>query len=187
MNTDYMDIDDWASLGTRIKELVMQKKKVSNKIKKIQRSHVRVKLEKKRISLELKRLKEEWTALVQKDPAKAKVEFAKMVKSVSVEEMFPPDLEAEFNKIERDYLKGKQRTMKVVDLGDTDSFEKESAANALERNLEEDLKVTTTKTDADKIEEPDEELRMLIEPTNLDIGLSETDTFIDTNGNEFPG
>ena len=114
--------------------LKKNKRKNLDKLKKTKRSFVKAKLEKKRINRDIKKLQAEWQELIKTDPARAKSAFAEELKNVSTEDMFPKDLEKEFDKLELQNIK-KGRTMKTEDLSDDKDLKHvtPSAAEALER------------------------------------------------------
>ena len=165
--------------------LKKNKRKNLDKLKKTKRSFVKAKLEKKRINRDIKKLQAEWQELIKTDPARAKSAFAEELKNVSTEDMFPKDLEKEFDKLELQNIK-KGRTMKTEDLSDDKDLKHvtPSAAEALERELKEDLDdhdnpapITTEAT------EPDDETKAQLDESS-NVGLTEGDIFIDENGQE---
>ena len=178
---DQKDIDQVLSYEEKYKRLKMQKKKNLTKMKRAKRAYIKSKIEKKRINKEVKILQKEWAAQVAADPSKATAKFEEIVKAVTNEDIFPRDLEDEFNKIEHDHLMGKKRNMKVEDLSNGEGLNipmsiPDKVAKELDESLEDDTKAVS-------IDEVDEETKALLSDTNT-IGLSDLDLFIDEEGNE---
>ena len=165
----------------------MKKTKRQNlsKMKRIKRSYVKAKLEKKRINREVKQLQAEWQERIKNNPAEAKSAFAQELKNVTTDDMFPKDLEQEFDKIELRNIKN-GRTMKTEDLSnDVDLKHVPTyAADILERELEDELKDHDTTPINTEATEPDEDTKAQIAHETADEGLTEGDLFIDEDGNE---
>jgi hypothetical protein len=181
------EIDDVQTLAERIKLVKKQKRKNLSDMKRLKRRYVKAKLEKKRINREVKLLQAEWKKQVELDPEAAKSKFAKDVKSISIEEIFPPDLEKEFDNIELRHMRGKARTLDVEDLRKDKGLDviPKDVAKEIERELAEELKgedvVETNPNDAnDPIE-----AHMQAEMENVNtVGLSDHDIIIGEDGEE---
>lgn len=166
---------------------ILKKKKRENldKMKRVKRSYVKAKLEKKRINREVKQLQKEWQERIKNNPVDAKLAFAKEIRDVTTEDMFPKDLEKEFDKIELTNIK-RGRTMKTEDLSDDKDLTHSSvnAAEALERELLEDLKEHDDTPPTEEATEPDEETKLQLDHVEVTTGLTDGDIFIDEDGNE---
>lgn len=167
----------------RWKTLKKKKRQNLDKMKKIKRSYVKAKLEKKRINREIKQLQKEWQERIKKNPEDAKLAFANELKSVTTEDMFPQDLEKEFDKIELRNIK-RGRFMRTEDLSDDkDLKDSKRAVDAMERELEEDLKEHDDQPVNEEAEEPDEDTKAQLD-SHIGVGLTDGDIFIDEDGNE---
>jgi hypothetical protein len=177
-------VDSLLSIEERMKKLIMQKKKNGSKLKKITRSFAKAKLEKKKINNDIRRLKDEWDSLVKANPCKANEEFAKIVQSVTNDQIFPKDLEKEFNDIDHQYLMGKKKKITVEDLSDDAELVPINVSEALEKELDSELDDVDTKSKEEtEPEEPDEETKQML-GGELEVGFSGTDIYIDEDGNE---
>ncbi len=175
-------------LEERWKMLKKKKRQNLDKMKRLNRSYIKAKLEKKRINQEVKQLQKEWQELLKKDPASAKEAFAQEMRNVTADDIFPKDLEAEFDKIELRSIK-KGRTMKTEDLSEDHDLGHHPAtpADLLERELEEELgdhDEAEDKPTEDGATEPDEETKRQLEGESDNLGLTAGDLFIDEDGNE---
>ena len=178
-------IDSFQTIEERWAILKKNKRKNLDKLKRSKRVYVKAKLEKKRINRDIKKMQAEYQELIKKDPGRARAAFAEELKSVTTDDMFPKDLEKEFDKLELRNIK-KGRTMKTEDLSDDRDLKHvmPSAAEAFERELKDDLddhdspaSITAEATD------PDEDTRAQLDEGG-NVGLSEGDIFIDEEGQE---
>jgi hypothetical protein len=180
------ELDQIRTCEARLKILKDKKRKNLDKMKRIKRSYVKAKLEKKRINREVKQLQKEWQDKIKNNPTAAKSAFAAELKAVSVEDVFPKDLEQEFDKIELKNIK-RGRTMRTEDLSDdSDMRDMPAAGNAaevLERELEAEMKDHDDAPLSKEAEEPDDDLKAQLDD-HSDVGLTIGDLFIDEDGNE---
>ena len=180
------NIDKTQSLEDRCREMAKKKKKNLEKMKRLKRSYVKAKLEKRRINAEIKVLQAEWQARIKNNPEEAKSAFLQELKNVTVEDMFPKDLEDEFDKIELRNIK-LGRTMQIEDLSNDADLKQApipNAAEALERELKEELAEHEGAPQTTEATEPDDETKAQLESESSSIGLTDGDIFIDEDGNE---
>ena len=174
-------MQDMLSMEERFKKLKTMKRKNLDKLKRIKRSYVKAKMEKKRINKEVKELQREWAEKVKANPEMAKERFSEMVKSVTNDDIFPRDLEEEFNKIEHEHMMGKKRNMKVEDMCEDGSLNVPiNVAEVFQRELDADLDDEPKAVDSEEVDEETKEQLVDAE----DVGLTDSDLFIDEEGNE---
>ena len=180
------NINKLQSLEERTKEMAKKKKKNLEKMKRLKRSYVKAKLEKRKINAEIKLLQAEWQERIKNRPEEAKTAFAQELKNVTAEDMFPKDLEDEFDKIELRNIK-QGRVLQTEDLSnDADLKQKgvTDVAEVLERELNEELADHNTAPVTREATEIDDETRAQLESEAPGIGLTDGDIFIDEDGNE---
>ena len=172
------------TLEERCRIVKNKKRQNLDRMKRIKRSYVKAKLEKKRINREVKQLQKEWKERIAANPEEARSVFNQELQAVTMDDMFPKDLEKEFDNIELRNIK-KGRTMKIEDLSDdADLKHTPNASAALERELEDELKDhDDTPAPAHEATEPDDDTKALI-ADGQDVGLTDGDLFIDDNGRE---
>jgi chromosome segregation ATPase len=178
-------VDQWQTIEERWAILRKSKRKNLDKLKRTKRVFVKAKLEKKRINRDIKKLQAEWQELIRKDPAKAKSAFANELENVSTEDMFPKDLEKEFDKLELRNIK-QGRTMKTEDLSDDKDLKHvtPSAVEAFERELKEDLDEHESPAPLTlEATEPDDDTKAQLDDSGS-LGLTEGDIFIGEDGQE---
>lgn len=176
------ELDSLRPLQERAVELKKKKRANLDKMKRVKRMYVKAKLEKKRINREIKKLQAEWQERIKKNPAEAKSAFAKELKSVTADDMFPKDLETEFDKLDLQSIK-KGRTMKTEDLSkDTELKSSTGAVEAMERELTEDMQANDSPESESM--ELDDDTKAQLDEAGAEVGLTEGDIFIDDNGDE---
>ena len=183
METRENTVNNSVDFEGRWKILKSKKRQNLDKMKRIKRSYVKAKLEKKRINREVKQLQKEWKERIAANPAEAKSVFNQELQNVTMDDMFPKDLEREFDKIELRNIK-KGRTMKVEDLSeDADLRHVPSVADALEHELDDELKDKDEVHATHEATEPDDDTKAMLD-REQDIGLTTGDLFIGEDGHE---
>lgn len=181
------EINGLLTLEERWKQMKKKKRQNLDKMKRVKRMYVKAKLEKKRINQEVKLLQAEWQERIKNNPTEAKSAFANELKNVSTEDMFPKDLEKEFDTIELKNIKN-GRTMKTEDLSDDLDLRHKglpiNAADVLERELKEDLDEHDNSIPINEATEPDDDIKIQLEAETIVVGLTDNDLFIDEDGNE---
>lgn len=173
------------SLEERWRDVKKKKRLNLDKMKKVKRAYVKAKIEKKRINREVKQLQKEWKERIAHNPSDAKSAFAQELRDVTTEDMFPKDLEKEFNKIELKNIK-QGRTMKTEDLCEDIGLKHtgEHAVEVFERELMEDMKEHDDTPPTEDATDADEETKAQIAGNSIEVGLSDSDIIIDEAGNE---
>ena len=111
-----------SDLYGRYKELMGKKKKVTKKMDGLKRKYVSAKIEKKRINQEITRIALELKNLHSKSPQAAKDHMLKELTTFDPQDLFPKDLEKEFNELELTRNKSNEKMVELHDYivdGDT--------------------------------------------------------------------
>jgi hypothetical protein len=165
----------------RYKDLMAKQKRLTKNMDKHKRLYIKSRTEKKRINQELKQLAEEFRRIAAESQAAAEQKILKEMSSVGAGDMFPQDLEREFDAL------GKVEKRKGVGVINTDDFLVTASevisggGQILEDEMDEHNATVPTTDDGDEIPE---DIRKSLEDS-IELGFGETDLFIQ-NGVELP-
>jgi chromosome segregation ATPase len=168
-----------ANLYDRYKELMSKKKKVAKKMEGLKKKYVTAKIEKKRISQEIAHIARELKHLHATNPQAAKDKMLKELTTFSPEDLFPPDLEKEFDELE---LTRNKRDEKMVELHDYIVDGDSVVSNP--PNDEEDLELQEKPAQAsseEDVEDLDREMRERL-ALETEVGFDEADIIVGEHG-----
>lgn len=169
-----------ANLHIRYKELMSKKKKVTKKMEGLKKKYITAKIEKKRISQEITRIAEELKRLHAIDPQAAKDKMLKELTTFNPEDLFPPDLEKEFNNLE---LTRNKRKETMVELHDY-IVDGDSVVSKLPNDDEEDIELQEKPAQPapeEEVEDLDKEMRERL-AHETQVGFDEDDIIVGEHG-----
>jgi len=103
-------------LEVRVKELAAKKKKLVTAMKRAKRTFVKSRVEKAKVDAELKKLKAKASAISKMTTEEARAHILSEMDSVTPENIYPRDLEREFERIDKPRGKRPVNEREVMDL-----------------------------------------------------------------------
>jgi hypothetical protein len=107
--------DERIVLEDKLKELMAKKKKITKKMETMKKKYIKTGSERKHINLEIKAIGEQIRKMLASDPISARKHVLEKIEEVETSEMFPADLEKEFDTLDKKCFKRKSTVVKVDD------------------------------------------------------------------------
>ena len=175
-----MTSGDNVNLYDKYKELMGKKKKVAKKMEGLQKKYVVAKIEKKRINQEITRIALELKRMNAENPQAAKEKMLKELTTFNPEDLFPPDLEKEFNNLD---LTRDKKDERMVELNDyiTDG---DTVTTKVPHDEEDDIELQekpTGQTTEEEVEDLDKEMRERL-THDTQVGFDEEDVIVGEGG-----